>query len=258
VPIAPGPCSPWPAVFCCDLTGESVAFTGVALEAASEVVWALSGRQFGTCTVTLYPCRDDCNQYSPLFRSSMVDWGGAQWPYPSLIDGAWYNLGCSGGCIDQCSCNVSSRFTLPQPISAIVSITIDGEVVPTGSYHVEDFLHVVRDDGLEWPHCNDGSWFVTVTFGVQVPKLGELAVGELMCEFVKACTSDSTCKLPQRVQTLTRQGVSMTLIDPEEFLDEGKTGLYLVDLFIRTVNPSGLARSASVHSPDIPRARMRT
>ena len=42
----------------------------------------------------------------------------------------------------------------------------------------------------------------------------------------------------------------MALLDPMQFLDQGKTGLYLVDEAIRAVNPHGLRRRPSVINPD--------
>jgi len=249
--IEAGPCELWPVVTCCDITSVSPEITGAAHEAATYVMWALSGRQFGSCTVTLLPCPDVCPPGMSFFND-------VHWPQPALISGLWYNLGCSGGCHGSCTCNSQEQFTLPRPISSIVEIVIGGEPLPTGAYHVENWVHVVRDDGGRWPECNDGDWQVTVRFGVEVPVIGQLAAGEMLCEFVKACTGQKDCRLPQRVQSLSRQGVSMAFIDPSEFLEKGKTGLYLPDLFISAVNPGRLYAPARIYSPDVSMLRFRT
>lgn len=42
----------------------------------------------------------------------------------------------------------------------------------------------------------------------------------------------------------------MTLLDPQEFLDNGRIGLYQSDLFISAVNPKRLQGRARSTSPD--------
>lgn len=247
--ITAGPCESWEPIVCCDLTASDAVITGYAAQAATEVLWALSGRRFGTCSVTLLPCPRGCEPPSAWY------WGDSHWPQPALVGGLWYNLPCNGSCPGSCTCNTESAFEVPRPISSIVSITVDGVVVPTGSYRVANYRTVVRTDGVPWPSCNDGTWTATVRYGEEVPTLGLLAAGELTCEFVKACENVSTCKLPSRVQTLTRQGVTMAFLDPQEFLKDGLTGLYLPDLFISSVNPNKLQSPSQVYSPDLPMPR---
>ena len=65
---------------------------------------------------------------------------------------------------------------------------------------------------------------------------------------------DDECVLPQRVTPISRQGVSWTLLDPQDFLDNGRTGIYHVDLFLRTVNPDRARLRSRVFSPDLHRA----
>jgi len=226
--------------------------------AATEVLWMLSGRQYGTCEVTLRPCREDC---APVNVFGVSNYYASHWAYPYI----WYTTGCAGGCMGMCSCNTVHRFTLPQPISSIVEIIVDGEVVPTGSYRVDNYRYVVRTDGEAWPRCNDlsinegpGAWSSTVIFGAEVPEIAKLAVGELGCEFIKALTGNKDCRLPKRVQSLTRQGVTMAFLDPQEFLNEGKTGFYIADLFLTASNPNRLQSGATFHSPDVPDVPYRT
>ena len=64
-------------------------------------------------------------------------------------------------------------------------------------------------------------------------------------------------KLPKRVTNVTRQGLSMVVLDPMDFLDDGKTGVYEVDLFLKAYNPAKLQRRATVMSPDIGRRARR-
>lgn len=256
------PCEPWPAVWCCDLTGYSPAATGNALEAATEVLWALSGRQFGECVLEdLRPCREECGIYSNYGRPEWSGWG---WPYPDLIAGQWYNLGCGGGCDGGCSCNTVEQFILPMKVTRIVDIVIDGQIVPTGSYRLDNHRFVVRTDGGGWPHCNDlsvsfgpGSWSVTVVVGEPVPKLGQLAVGELACELAKLC-NDEECVLPTNARRVTRQGVTVDTPDVKAVIETGALGLQFVELFIASYNPSRLAYASTSRSPDRPPLRYPT
>jgi hypothetical protein len=231
--------------------------TGAAAMAATEVLWALSGRRFDECEVTLLPCRDDeCASMGDPW-GGCGSWGGSGWYTPALIDGQWYNLGCAGGCQGGCSCNTVQQFTLPGPVARIVEIVIDGDVVPTGSYVLYNARYVVRVDGDTWPLCNDppGSWTATVRYGHEVPQLGILAATELMCEFVKACTPGEVCRLPVNVTAQTRQGISQQFIDTRQLIEKGFVGLYLSDLFIQTFNPGHLRGRPRAYNPDAPGPR---
>ena len=61
--------------------------------------------------------------------------------------------------------------------------------------------------------------------------------------------------MPQRVTSISRQGVSYTVLDNQDFIDELRTGLYVVDLFLKSTNPDKARAKARVFSPDVPRAR---
>jgi hypothetical protein len=77
-------------------------------------------------------------------------------------------------------------------------------------------------------------------------------------EFAKLWAGDEDCALPQRVTSISRQGVSYTLLDSQDFIDDVRTGLYAVDLFLKTVNPDKARAKSRVFSPDVPRARRYT
>lgn len=250
--VSVGPCEAWDAVSTCEdlIAGTASDILEHAGMAATEVLWALSGRQFGTCTVTLLPCRSDCQPLSPQY-SSFYD---PYW-YSRYL---WYTPPCYNSCMGACSCSSQSQFTLPRPVSSIISITADGSVVPTGSYEVRNYRTVVRTDDEIWPACNDGTWEVEVTFGVEVPHMGLIAAGELKCELIKALKQSKECRLPQRVQSVVRQGVTLAFVDPQTFLDKGRVGLYLCDLFISAFNPSGLKQASRIYNPDVPAAQYRT
>ena len=56
-------------------------------------------------------------------------------------------------------------------------------------------------------------------------------------------------------RTATRQATTVDLIDPAEFLVNGRTGIDEVDRFIMTENPDGLSSPSTVLSPETYLAR---
>jgi hypothetical protein len=159
-------------------------------------------------------------------------------------------------CGDSCTCSGYSSITLPEPVVEVVSITVDGAALTPGvDYVTYDNREFVRVGG-EWPRCQDwtvtggpGTWIIEAQIGGPVPPGGPMAVGVLACEIAKSCAGQD-CDLPERVTSITRQGVSFTVNDPKEFLDNGLTGLYIPDRFIRTYNPAGIQDRARAWNPD--------
>lgn len=249
-----GPCSDWPAYWICDVSAESPTLTGYAVNAATRVLWALSGRRFGTCQVTLRPCRRECYETWPygwsLWDRSML--GGfvySDYRY-------WYPLGC-GGCVGDCSCTALSETVLPSPLNTVVQVKMDGTPMVTGAYRVDNNRLLVRTDGQRWPYCNDlskddtqaGTWSVTASYGEDVPSAARFAVGELACEIIKA-SHGQDCRLPAGVTSLARQGVNISIPDFGDLFKDGRTGLYLVDMFLAAENPHRLTQRPRVWNVD--------
>lgn len=265
VPFVDAPCEPWPALWTgCSLPTGAAAVTGVALDMASEVLWVMSGRRFSRCPTTLRPCREGCNDGMFYDTTDWWNWGGG-YPRPRFFQGVWTNIAC-GQCLDGCSCTVVSKVRLPMPVSAILNVTIDGATLDPSAYQLYDYRDLIRQDGGQWPFCNDlskpngqpGTWSITVEVGEPVPMMGQWAVAELATEFAKALLCDNSCQLPAPVQQIARQGVSMTFLDPNEVYANGRLGLRFVDIFLSTFNPDGLRAPARVWSVDYPIGRIPT
>lgn len=255
-------CDNWPVTWTCDPSCLSPDVTGTAAEAASELLSTLSGGQFGTCTATIRPCRKVCtDEWGPL----RLGWGDGMYPFPVLIGGRWFNLGC-GTCGDSCSCTELSEVILPDTVVSIIEIKMDGTPMVTGAYRVDNGNRLLRTDGGTWPACQNmalpdtaaGTWSVTAQFGNLVPSGGSLAAGELACELSKALAGDSSCRLPRGVTQVARQGLTINYGKVAEALKEGMTGLYLVDLFLHTYNPNGLTAPPRAYNIDEPRQRVQT
>lgn len=236
----------------CLTTGEPLPAGAVdnALQAASEILWAATGRRYGRCEVKIRPCRNcPCPDYGFTYGF------GFPW-YPYLMDGLWYNCPCPT-CVGDCGCTHLEEIDIPYPTCEIVEVKIDGDVVPPTGYRVDEFRKLVRIDGGSWPTCQDlekddtedGTFSVTLIYGREVPELLKQATAAMACELLKSCVG-APCILPQRISTLTRQGVTAAFIDSMDFLASGRTGIYIVDLAIQTFNPHGITRRPAIWSPD--------
>ena len=237
------PCS-WPVAGACEAL-DAHPLAGLIREAAVTFLWNWTGKVFGTCEVTVRPCRLGCNPnttYRGIAGSgSAMPTVGGLWE-PALVGGSWMNLRC-GGCVTVCSCDAVASVRLPGPVVDIVEVRLAGEAMAPGSYRVDDRSLLVRDDGGRWPSCQDmgvpegeeGTWSVTYTWGIPVPAHGQLAAGTLACEMAKARTGDASCLLPQRMQTVVREGITVDVLDPFDGLDDGKTGIWLVDSWVESI-----------------------
>jgi hypothetical protein len=100
--------------------------------------------------------------------------------------------------------------------------------------------------------CQEPPVEVTYKYGIDVPALGELAMGELACEIL-AGLRGLDCRLPSNAVSVTRQGITVDLGDASTLYNEHRIGLPLCDAFIRDANPNRLKMQSSVHSPDLTR-----
>ncbi len=254
-----GPCADWPVYWTCDVSTYSPVLTGLAVSAATRILWSLSGRRFGQCTVALRPCAEDCLRQ---------EWAGSYgyWDWPTgytMPPWDWYSVPYScGSCAGDCSHGVVPEIRLPAPVSSVVSVKVDGSPLVTGAYRLDNSRILVRTDGQKWPRFNElikddtqaGTWSVTAVYGESVPVSGQMAMGEMACELLKAASGED-CRLPPGVTSLVRQGVTIQYPDIGQLLKEGRTGLYLVDLFLASENPHHLVSRGRVYSVDGPRTR---
>lgn len=260
-----GPCD-WPVLLSgCDeqdtafLDGLSPGVREAAESMATEYLWRWTGGAFGVCSSTVRPCRRGCYPESTWNGLVGVD-------RQVIVNGSTGSVVIDSGCGCAADCCHPSRSTmhLPGPVVSVEEVKIDGEVMDPALYRVDNGHLLVRVDGMVWPDCQaldlpdteQGTFSITYSRGIAVPAGGQIAAGVLLVEFAKAICDDSSCKLPKRIQTVTRQGVTVGFMDEFQGLDTGRTGLWIVDSWIESIR--GPRRGGTVRSPDVPHPRTRS
>lgn len=197
-----------------------------------------------------------------LYRLSGHKWPGVL--TDTIRPGA---TGCCGSA--RRGCHRLSELKLPgYPVLAVTEVLVDGLTVPEDRYRLDDgrfLVWIPQDDlvdGLEdrngWPCCQrmdrdtteDDTFQVVYTWG-GLPDAGGLrAVRTLSYELALATRPKSGCRLPSRVQNVTRQGVSYVLLDTMgDLFDKGRVGLTEVDMWLSSVQVGHRRRPGAVVDP---------
>lgn len=236
-----------------------------AVEAmAARHLYRWTGSRYAPCPVTVRPCRSDCRSVGQVLNF------GGQYGHPVL----WPGFGCACGGQDSCSCGHVSQIELAGPVLSVDEVWIDGVLLPSTSYRVDNGKYLVRIDGEDWPECQDvaapykvevggpgaeavlGTWAVTYRHGLPIPAGGPEVAGLLACEIAKAICKDKSCALPTRVREITREGVTIAMLDDFTGMNEGMTGIWLVDTWIMTNRPH--VNHYAIWSPETRRQRSQT
>jgi hypothetical protein len=208
VDASEGPCEPWVewadvVALCPSTPNLSTLVPGqieYLLDVASWTLWALSGKRYpGICSTTRRICR------------------------------ACFT--CGGWCV----CGVRDTIDLGSrwPVYGVWDVTVDGDTVPAASYSLRAHRWLDRIDGESWPASGDvtdpDAFTISYAYGRRPPVGLVHAAAVFAAEMAKKCVG-SVCAIPERVTNITREGVSYTILDAQRFLDEGRTGVYAVDL----------------------------
>lgn len=265
-------CWPRPDTSCCDLlepenpTPEQTARIELILRVSTEIIWRLSGKQFGHCPVTVRPCRQQCAD-----RPAYGYWEGMLWT-PVLDMGFWYNTKCWKCAPSGCSCSELCEVDLPGPVAEITQVKVDGGVLDPSEYRVDNGRKLVRTATTVsatapacWPTCQElakpdtevGTFSVTYLRS-EVPEGALWAAGLLACQLIKACNGDAECALPAKAQRIARQGVTVELTPVLVKAGEFATNIPEVDLWLQSVNPYKAKAPSRVYSVDRPSPRRQT
>ena len=224
-----------------------------AVKTASYLLWGMSGRKYsGTTTVT--------ERYVSIFDPYLRAGASVLTYSPILVDGDVQNLRLGGSGLygdddylgDGTSSNTRIRLRGRKVVKIHTVRDIDGNIIDPSQYYLVEHSTLLATPGATWTPSNVE---VTYTYGTPPPTAGKNAARMLAIELVKLYEGDDTCALPQRVTSISRQGISYTVLDNQDFIDDLRTGLYAVDLFLKTSNPDKARARARVFSPDVPKAR---
>jgi len=221
---------------------ETSDYAPEAVKAASYILWALSGRKYtGLTTVTERYVR-----FAPLINTRLIQ--------EAAIINSRVNKALA---IVEPWVSAETRIRLRgQPVQEVITVrNVGGGIVNPDSYYLVDHSTLqFSDDALIVPADIE----ISYSYGAEPPVLGKMAARRVAIEFIKLWEEDETCALPQRVTSISRQGVSYTVLDSQDFLQEMRFGIYEIDLFLKAVNPNKAQKRSKVYSPDIPKARRYT
>ena len=260
----------WPVDYPDDCSALTTGNRALFTEAAVDYLWQVTHRRFGTFTEVLRPCRPEFSASNRRVRlwqwqwNTMLNRDGSGHRVPlscaclSLRSESLLGVGCTPGRGCQCTQDTATSLLLPGPASNVTSVLLDG--TPFTDWRLDGDA-LIRSDGQWWPATQDlaadptdpesgaSTLQVTYTRGTPVPVGGQIAAGALACELAKAHAGDASCKLPQRIQTITRQGVTIGFVDDFKNLAEGNTGIWVIDAWVASINGSRIDH-VSVKSPD--------
>lgn len=198
--------------------------------ATAELMFSLSGWQFGTATDTVRPYRtgESCG-CAPGEPESV----GFSWTSHS----AWTRAAA-------CGCSGPSVVRLDSPVVTVDEVLVDGVALVSGvDWVVYDAQWLTRLAG-RWPCCQDltepstadNTFQIEYTHGEPVPQAGKIAARILGCELAKAADGQD-CAFTGRVQNVVRDGVSagIVVVDADAILRSRRTGLQVVDLWLASL-----------------------
>lgn len=209
------------------------------LRVASHTLFILTGEKYqGVRTITEF------------FNQSGSNFGYA----PIVVEGAMYNLPIkdvtSGISFNAPLARAQSRLQLRfGPVRRITTVIENGRILDPTEYSVRDRTILRKTSGLPWMFSDQNELAVTYSYGAEPPLAGKDAAVMLAYQLLLQEEDSNDCILPKSVTSIDRQGTTIEVANPQKFIDEGKTGIYSVDLFIKTYNPTRALKKAKVIRP---------
>lgn len=206
--------------------GYDTAESKRAVRQASQVLWALSGRKFHSA-----------GSHVDVYELVQQPGGPALYGYPRR----------------EAAFGLLSVALTRRPVRSIAAVTIiDYDGSTTSMTETTDWY--LQGNRIVFRFVTTPRQIVRVDYEVRsnLPGGTHTIVLALAEQYLLAAAGKS-CNLPQRVQSISRQGLSWTLLDPAEFLDKHLTGVIPIDSWLRQVNPSGNTQPARLFNPAEPR-----
>jgi hypothetical protein len=243
-----------------------------AASIASEILFALSGRQFngGGCTAVVRPAATPDGL--PIWGIGGMGFFSASW---GSCSGSSLMAGVPGqyGWFDtHVTCPRPPQIELgAYPVTSITEVLIDGVTIPDDEYRLDNNRVLTRvlptadaqaTQRYGWPVCQrydlpatqPDTFQVSFTYGV-APSNAGIEAAKVLGQQIALAAIGQTNKLPARVTTVNRQGITAVALDTLDLINKGRTGLFECDMWIKTANPAGLVRRSQAWSPDIGRPR---
>lgn len=269
-------CTPWmepdELTLCKPDTFATPEDAALVLAGANDLLYVASARQFpGVCSDTIRPASTNLPGIAGM---SVGAWprtsdGGTWAPFGGvdlLPEATFGGVGGVRGDSVLSGFRVASTVRLPgNPIIEVTDVQIGDVHLTHGvDFFIVDDTWLIRANGLSWPWTErmdradtQDLWAIEYTFGTPPPSAGIIALNSLTCELGLAFKKDTACRLPKRLQSITREGMTAVILDPFSFLDKGRFGVYEIDSFIAAVNPDGLDRDGKVLNVDLVQGRAR-
>ena len=215
------------------------------LKMASHILYILTGEKFqGERTTTEF-----------FAGNSATDRVYA----PAVIQGRMYNLprsqvarsisGLSGGGPGG---RVTKLYLKHRPIREIIEIVEDGQTLPEDSYVLRERAFIRKRNGAVWQMSPTKELAVTYRYGANPPAMGIEEAIKLADQFMLYEIGSDECILPETVTAVERQGVSIAVINPDDIIQNGFTGIRSTDMFIKTYNPDRARVKSKLYIPGRP------
>ena len=164
----------------------------------------------------------------------------ATWLLNTLTGGKLHGVECWQENYDVHSCEIKLRRGPVINIHRVQKVKQCGRWIERQT-EVEDFC-IVRPGVISFCcNCSYSQWSCGCTNTVRVdyqidsnlPPGTASTVAWLAAEYMKAFDGKA-CALPDRISNVTRQGVSWTILDPQDSSEKGRTGISRVDQWLET------------------------
>jgi hypothetical protein len=212
-----------------DTSDPTGPFTDWAVRTASWILYKLTAEKYPGLQQTT-----DCY--------SLNDSGELKFQ-PQLINGQMVNLPANIATTSNTQLRLRRH-----PVISIVDVFSGGVEIPITEIELRNNAFIMRKDKTPFIMTPQEELCVTYQHGTPPPIAGKRAAVRLANELILAEKGDAQCALPDSVTSISRQGVSYTLLDPQVYIEKGRTGVYEIDMFIYAANPRGALKKPNVYT----------
>lgn len=199
------------------------------IESASWILYKLTAEKYPGIITTkeCYSSNDASVQFAPV-----------------LLQGKMVNLP-----VNSSRGNRRELYLRNSPVRSINKITINGEEASLADYQLRNYSYIVKTNKTAWNFYPGYEVCVEYRYGARPPRMGVEAAVKLANELILAIENSPDCAIPANVTSVSRQGMEFQMTDPQTFIEQGRTGIREVDMFIAAANPTKSRKRARLFSP---------